>query len=144
MAAFNTVHRSHTCFKFPGPQSTRRLHGAGQNELSVHAVSELWRSMWSRYSIQSHGFGGRSPDSISLRNKMNVFSSLYSSGRHPQTCSIRKFDGPQDNFKRKILGSSVRKRFSRSLSRCPPSWRLKPHLRRRSSEVVGIMNYLLL
>jgi hypothetical protein len=62
---------------------------------------------------------GRSPDSISLRNKMNVFSSTRLDVI--QTCSIRKFDGPRkDNFKRKILGSSVRKRFRvRSLSRCP-------------------------
>jgi hypothetical protein len=44
---------------------------------------------------------------------MNVFSGLYSSGRHPQTCSVKKFEGPRkDNHqKKKVFGKFDKKTF---------------------------------
>jgi hypothetical protein len=86
MAAFNTVHRSHTCFKFPeGHKVPEGFMELVKNELSPQSMPCLSYDALCEAIVfyTEPWFGGRSPDSISLRNKMNVFSSLYSSGRHP-------------------------------------------------------------
>jgi hypothetical protein len=115
MAAFNTVHRSHTCFKFPeGHKVPEGFMELVKNELSPQSMPCLSYDALCEAGIlyRAMVLAGGPRDSISLRNKMNVFSSLYSSGRHPQTCSIRKFDGPRkDNFKRKDFGKFGKKTF---------------------------------
>jgi hypothetical protein len=51
------------------------------------------------------------PDSISLRNKMNVFSSLYSSGRHPRHVASESLTGTQRQLQTEDFGKFGKKTF---------------------------------
>jgi hypothetical protein len=142
MAAFNTVHRSHTCFKFPGATKPEGFMELVKNELSPQSMPclsydalceaiVLYRAMV-LWAVPGFHFSEKQDERF-LKSVLVWTSST--------TCSIRKFDGPRNNFKRKILGSSVRKRFRvRSLSRCP-LMKAQPHLRRRSSGGRRIIDY---
>jgi hypothetical protein len=99
MAAFNTVHRSHTCFRFSDdsdvPDGFMNLI---KTELSPQTLSCASYDALCEGAILHKALvlSGGPRDSTSLRQRMNSFSSLFSSGRHPQTCTIKKFGAPRN------------------------------------------------
>ena len=136
MAAFNTVHRAHTCFK---PRDTKavpdeivRVIADELSPPSIPCVSydALCEGAIIFESIMIAG-GPRDPiqQKRTLQQKMRSFSSLYASGRHPKTCAVKKSPenlvgrpGKQGKRRRKPVN---RKRFAGGMARSvyePRTW----------------------
>jgi hypothetical protein len=104
MAAFNVVHRSHTCFKSPsGGDMSDDFMRLIKNELSPKSLPCVSYEAMCEGSIIHAALrvGGGPRDIVTLRQKMRNFASLYSLGRHPQTCAVHNHQNPRNHPRQK-------------------------------------------